>query len=298
MKFSSMKELTKAIVTINICLFLLTNINAQSHDSIPFSLRQLSNSMYLFEVNGVNIIVLQGAEGNLLVDAGYAVAAPILRKKMSENGIGTIKYLVNTHWHFDHTSGNVQFAKESSVISSMGTLNLLSNDQLLFGEAHKALPAWMRPSIIVKDTLTIFTGDEIVKIISMPGGHTGGDVLVWFTRAGILHIGDIIFSDMFPFIDTDHGGNIFKDADIIASIIKSFPAETRFIPGHGRELNMGDLKSYESMIRTTGELVKKELGKKRSVEELKTAKILEPWKQWSVAFTSDDWIEMIANSIK
>ncbi len=287
----------KFVITI-FCLFILTFVNAQNQDSIPLSMRQLTNTIYLFEVNGVNLVVLQGAEGNLLVDAGYAAAAPLLRKKMSENGIGPIKYLVNTHWHFDHTSGNIQFAKESGIIASMATLNLLSTDQLLFGETHKALAVWARPSIIVKDTLTIITGDEVVKIISMPGGHTGGDVLVWFTRAGILHIGDIIFSDMFPFIDTDHGGNIFKDADNIASIIKSFPTETRFIPGHGRELNMEDLKSYESMIRATGELVRKELGKKRSVAELQKAKILEAWKQWSVAFTSDDWIEMIAKSVK
>lgn len=292
-----MNSFLKNVVLKFVCIILVTTISVKAQDSIPFSVKALSNTMYLFEVNGVNMIVLHGAEGTLLVDAGYAEAAPLLRSKLNEAGSGRVKFLVNTHWHFDHAGGNPEFSRESSVIGSLSTRNYLSTDQQLLGSLQKALPPRALPSIIVRDTTIIVTGDEIVKIIAMPGGHTDGDVLVWFTRAGIVHIGDIVFADMFPFIDTEHGGNVFKDADVIASIRNTFPAGTRFIPGHGRELNMDDLRHYEEMIRTTAAIVKKELKKKRTVGELMNGGILNEWKQWGVSFSCDDWICMIAKSL-
>jgi cyclase len=176
--------------------------------------------------------------------------------------------------------------------------NLLSRDEMLLGELHKAYPEYALPSITFKDKYEMSLNGETVVITSLSGGHSAGDVIVYFKNADVLHIGDIVFADMFPFVDTDHGGNAITLSDNIKTIIDKFTVNTKIIPGHGRMLTTEDLKEYRDMINGTIEIVKQEVSKNKSLSEIKESNLLNKYAEWQVAFNFDDWIEILYKSIE
>jgi glyoxylase-like metal-dependent hydrolase (beta-lactamase superfamily II) len=188
--------------------------------------------------------------------------------------------------------------KTATMISSRMTRELLAKDEVLLGEKISAHPPELLPQITFSDHLDLFFNNDTIGLYAMPGGHTGSDILVYFKNSNILHIGDLIFSDMFPFCDIEHGGNVLQIAANIQKIIDLFPSNVRIIPGHGREYHITDLIKYKQMVLETTEIVKKELVKKKTLDEIKIANDLKDWEAWGVAFTCSDWIEMIYNSVK
>lgn len=265
-------------------------------DSINIDKKEITPGLFQYKVYGCNILALKGKDGILIVDACYNELGDKLYAEITKKDNLQIKYLINTHWHFDHVGGNHSFIKDAIIIAHDSTRKYLSKDRVLLGETIKALPVEMLPDICFSDKMTFFFNDDTVELISMPGGHTGGDIIVYFKRAGVLHIGDIVFSDMFPFCDVKQGGNVLKIADNIKKIIAFFPSSTRIITGHGREYSMKDMAEYENMVETTYNIVLKEIKKKKTLQQIKDADVLKNWKDWGVAFTCNDWIEMIYNS--
>jgi glyoxylase-like metal-dependent hydrolase (beta-lactamase superfamily II) len=176
--------------------------------------------------------------------------------------------------------------------------NLLSRDEMLLGELHKAYPDYALPSVTFNDKYTLGINSETVDIIALSGGHSVGDAIIYFKNSNVLHIGDIIFADMFPFVDIEHGGNVVKLSENIQKIIDMVPSNTKIVPGHGRVLSTEDLKEYKQMVVSTTEIIRKEMEKKKSLEEIKSSKPLQAYSEWQVAFSCDDWIEVIYNSLK
>jgi cyclase len=267
-------------------------------DSVKVAVKQMSPGICLIEMYGCNFIISTGNDGTVLVDAGYAELAAKLKSEILKIDSKPIRYVINSHWHFDHVGGNLLFGKESTIIAHDTTRILLSQDKILLGEKIKAHPADVLPQITLKDKLTLYFNSDTIDIIAMEGGHTGSDIIVSFRKAGILHIGDIIFADMFPFCDVENGGNVLKIADNIQKIISEFPSDIKIIPGHGRIYSIEDLKKYKNMVTSTYSLVLKEVKKKKTLDEIKKEDVLKEWNEWAVAFSCNDWIDYIYYSIK
>lgn len=286
-----------------ILLFLfLTVLNISfsqiNPDSVNISSKEIAPGLFQYKLYGCNILALKGNDGILVVDACYDELGDKLYAEITKKENLSVKYLINTHWHFDHIGGNHSFVKDAVIIAHDSTRKYLSEDRFLLGETIKALPEEMRPDMSFSDRMTIYFNNDSVELIAMPGGHTGGDIIVYFKRAGVLHIGDIVFSDMFPFCDVKHGGNVIKIAENIRKITASFPSSTRIITGHGREYSMKDLEEYANMVTSTYVIVVKEIKKKKSLQQIKDADVLKEWKEWGLAFTCSDWIGMIYDSCK
>jgi len=259
---------------------------------------KLSENLYLIPIYGVNSLVLLNNHEALIVDAGYEQAEALLKSELNKLGADKVKYLINTHWHFDHVGGNKYLGEEAEIFAHTTVRKFLSQDEMILGEMQKKHPANSLPEITLEGKITIYFANERVNLIPLTGGHTGGDVVVYFENENVLHIGDIIFADMFPFVDVDHGGSVFKMRDNILSLIEMMPEDVTIIPGHGRNYSVADASKYCEMIEKTTTIVNESIEKGMSLEEMKQDEILSEWSEWDKGFTCNDWIEMIFKSKK
>jgi|WetSurMetagenome_2_1015567.scaffolds.fasta_scaffold27433_2 cyclase len=284
-------------------LFLLSLIiinQIYSQDSIkcpPKKITELGNNLYEITLQPCNIIASIGIDGVLLVDANYKEYRRFMLDEIKNLGGEKIKYIISTHWHYDHVGGNLVLGDDNTtIISSTYTKILLSSDQFLLGDSIKAHPEKLLPKITFDDKYNLKFNGEDIELIALPGGHTGGDIIVYFKKANVVHIGDIIFADEFPFIDCEHGGSVFEMAKNIQKIIDIMPKDVKIVPGHGETYSIEDLKRYKDMIVQTTEIVMSKKNEGKTLEEIKKANALKYFKKWANSFSKEDWIEYIYNS--
>jgi len=259
---------------------------------------QLAPRLYLLHGFTPNVIASVGPDGLLLCDASYEELGDKLSAEFKKLGKDKPQTIINTHWHFDHTGGNKVFGRDAVIIAHENVRPFLLSDQMLLGQVQKAYPEDAVPNMTITGPITLHLNGEAVKIIPMPGGHTDGDLIVYFEKANVAHIGDIVFTDMLPFIDLERGGNVLRLIDNIGAVIAMMPPDARIIPGHVRECKIEDLKNYQEMLRATVNVVRAEMKKGKSLEEVKAAGVLKDWKKWAVGPAScDDWIEAIYRSV-
>ena len=260
---------------------------------------ELAPRLYLLHGYTPNVIVSAGPDGVLLCDASYGELGDKLSAALGALTQEKPRYIVNTHWHFDHTGGNKVFGRNAVIIAHENVRPWLTTDQPLLGQVQKAYPGHAVPDVTLTGPITLFFNGEAIRIIPLPGGHTDGDLVVHFEKANVLHIGDIVFSDMLPFIDLDRGGNVLRLIENIGRVMAMMPPDVRIIPGHGRECTVEDLRKYREMVEATVKIVRAEMEKGRGLEEIKAAGVLKDWQKWAKGpATCEDWIESIYKSVK
>jgi cyclase len=282
-------------------LFSLIIINQiYSQDSVkcpPKKITELGKNLYEITLQPCNVIASIGTDGVLLVDANYKEYRRFMLEDIKNLGGEKIKYIISTHWHYDHVGGNLVLGDDNTtIISSTYTKILLSSDQFLLGDSSKAHPDKLLPKITFDDKYNLKFNGEDIELISLPGGHTGGDIIVYFKNANVVHIGDIIFADEFPFVDYEHGGSVFGLAKNIQKIIDIMPENVKIVPGHGITYSIEDLKRYKDMIVQTTEIVMDKKREGKTLEEIKKANTLKYFRKWANSFSKEDWIEYIYNS--
>lgn len=261
-------------------------------------IERINADLAVLRIAGVSTTVLLGPDGVLVVDPGYEQAAPLIEEEIRKLGGGEIKTIIDTHWHFDHAGGNKSLGRGADVTASEETRKWLSADQRLLGMDQPAYPDFARPRAITLPSETIRDYRDDVVVSSLPGGHTGGDILVHFEKSRVLAIGDIVFAGQFPFIDIDHGGSVLDLADVLRQIIEGFPEDTKIVPGHGHLLSIQDLSTYRQMVVQTTDVVRQEMDRDRSLEEIREKDVLKDWEGWDGSFKRSDWIEFIYRSLK
>jgi len=238
------------------------------------------------------------------VDADYAEMSPgILStvRSLAPDADPPIRYLVNTHWHFDHTSGNENLAEAgATIVAHENVLRLLSEDQVMAALSGRVVPAASeraRPTITFDDRMNLSLDGEILHLIHMPNAHTDGDIIVHFPNADVVHMGDIFFNGMYPFIDVDHGGNIVGMVRAIDQVLEHTGETTLFIPGHGPLAERSELQAYGEMLRTVQDRVQTLIGGGASREEVIAAKPtfdLDPvWAGESGFLQPDVWVGLV-----
>lgn len=262
----------------------------------------LSDHLYKLQIGHVSVVASIGPDGVLLSDTGFESTAVQLKSNLEKLGGHHIRYIINTHWHSDHCNGNKVLGKEAAVIiAHENVLKTLSEDQFLtvfWQEEHKAFPEYARPNLTFSHRLTVYFNNEQIEIIHFPNGHTDGDAIVYFKKANVLHLGDLLFSIGFPAIDFEHGGNVEQLAINLQKIIDMMPANVTFIAGHGPTYTLEELKKYREMILSTVAIVKKEITKGKTLDEMKKDKILTGWEKWSYGpHDCNSWIEIVYHSL-
>ncbi len=266
--------------------------------------KNISVVMGLNGFAGGNVAVLSGKEGLLVVDdmlPGFHHKLQKVLNTISEcEDCAKVKYLINTHWHFDHTGTNEYFGDEAVVISHKSVRELLKNDQTV--KAFNMVVPATKPAGLPDITFTTksavhFNGEEI-ELIHFPNSHTSGDIIVYFKSSNVLHLGDLYFSSMFPFIDLEFGGNVKGMIKSVESILKNFPKDTIIIPGHGKVSNMSELATFLNMLEETTKEVQSYKQSGMSLESIQEKGLHKRWDSWTWNFIdAKTWISLVYNSL-
>jgi len=225
----------------------------QGTREIEVQTTELADHVYMLSTGaGGNLCLCVGDEGSLLVDSEYAQLYDKVRAAVTALSDKPVRYLVNTHWHFDHVGGNDKFAaSESLVLAHKNVRSRLAAGQRITIIDVDVPPAPERalPVVTFNDELTIHLGGEEINIIHIPNAHTDGDCIVLLRHANVLHTGDIVFHGGYPFIDISSGGSIDGVIAAVAKIVTLCDEKTKIIPGHGQLTNRSELEAYGAMLR-------------------------------------------------
>lgn len=217
----------------------------------PVKAKSLGEKLALITGAGGNVLAFGGEDGVVVVDSGLENAALGLSAEILRAAGGPASLLVNTHWHFDHVGGNGSLAKGGArIISSLNCLARVSKDQQneFFEKKMPALPPQARPIITIQDETQLHVNREVLRLIPVAPAHTDGDVLVLLEKANVLHLGDVFFHGMYPFIDYSSNGWLGGVAAAVRTALNYTDEKTRIIPGHGALATQQDLKDYLAFL--------------------------------------------------
>lgn len=212
--------------------------------------------LHMLSGKGGNIGVFIGPDGTFLVDDQFAPAAGEILEAVRGLGGAHPRFLLNTHYHFDHTGGNEHFGAAGSVILAHDNVRrrLASGAELrVFERTIPPAPPAALPVITYDGTMSVHLNGQEVRAIHLPGAHTDGDTVVHFPALNVIHTGDIFFNGFFPFIDTDHGGSLPGMLRAVDRVLGLCDENTRIIPGHGPLATREDLLAYRAMLATAHE---------------------------------------------
>lgn len=287
-------------ILIAIIFLIFISVKVYAQIELPdIETTKLSSNLYKFHYGVNNWLVLIGPDGVLLSDSAPEKYAEAMESEIERLNGRKVKYIINTHWHHDHTGGNLLFGKEAIIIAHHNVRDQLLKEQVisLFDEKFKAFPEYACPDLLFTSALKIYFNGEEIDVMHLPGGHTTGDAIVYFKNANVLHIGDLYISGHFPAIDYEHGGDVEKLVEKFQHIIDMMPSDVRIVSGHLSDATIDDLKNYVEMLRSTLKIVKDEIEKGLSLVNMKANNILKDWQDWGQHVTCDMWIEMIYRSL-
>jgi cyclase len=263
------------------------------------TLTPVAGQVYMLQGEGGNIGVVADPGGVLLIDAMFERSAPSIREAIkSLPGGNTVRFLIDTHWHNDHTEGNLAFGPGAIIIAHENVRALLANPPSLLGQQSKAYPSGALPSVTYSNTMTLFVGNEPVRLVHYPNAHSNGDTVVFFDKSKVMHTGDMFFQGMFPFMDVDNGGDIENWVRQLDSILSTVPADIKIIPGHGPLVGIPELKAFRQMLSDSADIVRNRMKEGKSVEQIQAAGLPDRFAPWTKGFfTVPQWLELVYRSL-
>jgi len=251
--------------------------------------------------NGGNIGVSHGEDGTLIVDDQFAPLVPKIQAAIAGLGASPVKYLVNTHWHFDHAGGNEPFGQAGAIIVAQTRVrDRLAAGGTVAGNDSPPAPKAALPVVTYAHSLTFHLNGDTIDVIHTGGGHTDGDSLVYWRKANVLHTGDMMMKGAgFPFVDLSSGGNVIRLITSLDQAIAMTDADTVIIPGHGPLADRADLIAWRGMIATAVDRVQALRSAGRTLEQAKAAKPVAGLADTSNSFFPEDqFVEAIWGSLE
>lgn len=246
----------------------------------------LRGGVHMITGAGGNIGVLATGDGLLMVDDQYAPLAERLQAALDAIAPDGPRFVVNTHFHGDHTGGNPFFGREGTIIAHENVRVRLVDD----GD----MPAQGLPVITYGDRMRLHLGEETVDLIHLPDAHTDGDSVVFFREADVVHLGDHFFNGRFPFVDRSAGGSVDGLIANVTELLDQLGPDTVIIPGHGPLADRDDLRTYLSMLRETRQTVRDQVAAGRTDEQILARGLDARWEDWSWEFISTErWLSTL-----
>jgi glyoxylase-like metal-dependent hydrolase (beta-lactamase superfamily II) len=272
-------------------------------NAVEVKAEKVAGNVYMLTGRGGNIGVSAGDDGVILVDDQYAPLTDKVKAAVASISDKPIRFLLNTHWHGDHTGGNENLGKGGVVIVAHENVRKrMSVEQFneSFGEKVPAAPKGALPIVTFTDAVTFHMNDDDVRCFHVAPAHTDGDTIVHFQKANVVHMGDTFFNGMYPFIDLSSGGSfegMIAAADQVLGIVD---ASTRIIPGHGPVGDKAALAAYRDMLAKVRDRVKPLVAAGKSLEDVKTAKPTQDLDgKWGQGFMKPDvWLGIAYASLK
>ena len=217
----------------------------------PIKITKLYDNLYLLQGEGGNMALQTGAEGDILIDASYAPAVPRILEAIAAESKNAPFMLINTHWHGDHTGGNEGLhAAGFTITAHQNTRKRLSEPQemKLFHREVAAAPAGALPTITFDDAMKIWHNGDELNLVHFAPAHTDTDIYIHFQKADVLHVGDIWFNGVYPFIDEGTGGSIGGMIRASEKALAVAGNTTKMIPGHGPLGSKADFQKYHDFL--------------------------------------------------
>jgi cyclase len=266
--------------------------------AIPIQAQPLAENLTLLSGPGGNVVVLRGPEGLVVVDTFVAPAWTKLQESLKALGSAPVKFVIDTHWHFDHTDNN-------APLRALGaTLVAHENTRLRMTQPHHLAvleldfppsPAAALPQRVFQDGYKLEANGERLAVTHVPPAHTDTDVIVRFEQANVLHTGDVFFNGRYPFIDGSTGGTIDGMIAGAGRLLDLADSDTKIVPGHGPLSNKAGLAKYRDMLFTAGDRVRKLKASGKSLEEAIAAKpfadLDADWGKWT--FNGDGFVKVV-----
>ncbi len=269
---------------------------------VELKVTHVAGTVYMLEAaDAGNIAASVGDDGIVIVDDQYAPLAKKIRGALRSVSDKPVRFIINTHWHGDHTGGNVPFSTTSTIIAQENVRRRLETGGVggNGGSVHFETPAAPRsalPIITFEHDVSVHLNGEDVRALHFPHGHTDGDSIIFFPKSGVVHMGDDFVTYGFPFIDIESGGSARGMIEAIENVLPKLPPDVKVIPGPGPVSKLDDVRRFQTMLKETTAAVEAALKQGKSLEQMKQAKILDPWKKWSGNFISTDaFLETLYN---
>lgn len=274
----------------------------QNWDTITVKVLPLRGGVYMLTGAGGNIGLSVGADAAFLVDDQYAPLTPKIIAAVQSVTTQPIKFVLNTHWHGDHTGGNENMGKAGALLVAHDNVRKrMSVEQFnaLFNRRTPPSPASALPVVTFNDSVTFHVNGDDLVAFHIPPAHTDGDVVIHFTKADVVHMGDTFFATGYPFVDVSSGGNVNGVIGGADRVLAMCGAQTIVIPGHGPVSNCDGLRAYRNMVATVRDRVRAEMQKGRTLDQLKTAGLTADFDdRWGKGFINPPtFIELVYRSL-
>lgn len=291
-----------SIFVIIATLISFTTFAQRDFSKVEIESQKVNDKIYMLKGAGGNIGILAGKDGVFMIDNQYAPLSDKIKTAIKSITDQPIKYLLNTHWHFDHSGGNLNFNTDEITLLAHDNVKVrLENDQHVepFGWDIKALANEGLPELTFSDKMTFYLNGEEIIIFHPDNAHTDGDAVTFFKTSNIMHTGDVFVRYGYPFIDASSGGSIDGIIDGLNMIISMSDDNTQIIPGHGELAKRSDVVEVRNMLEETSAVLKKAIADGTSVDDIITANPLAKWdEKWSNNFiTSKIFIQLVHASL-
>jgi len=258
----------------------------QDFSKVDVKATHVAGNIYMLTGSGGNIGASVGPDGILIVDDQFAPLAEKIEAALKQLNPGKLKFVLNTHYHGDHTGGNAHFGQQAHIIAHTNVRQRLGGKP---GDSKPELPI-----ITFDDSLSVWFNGEEIKLAHVPPAHTDSDSIIYFTGANVIHFGDTFFSGRFPNIDLGGGGDVRGYIRNVEDALKKVPADAKLIPGHGPLSTVKELKEFHEMLAETSGIVEKAVAAGKTLEQVKADGLPDKWKNWAVpTLTTSRWLEIL-----
>jgi cyclase len=263
---------------------------------VEIKVHKVAGNVYMLEGEGGNIGVSVGPDGIVIVDDEFAPLAPKIKAALRGITDKPVRFVLNTHYHGDHTGGNVVFGESAAIIAHENVRSrLASGSRARNGRERPPAPKAALPVITFRDAVSVHLNGEEIRALHFPTGHTDGDSMIYFVGSNVVHTGDDFVTYGYPFIDLGAGGSVKGLVANWEKALTILPADVKVIPGHGPISTLADVRRFLGMLKDAIAAVSSGMKQGKSLDQLKKDKVLAALDAtWGKGFLkADEFIEII-----
>jgi cyclase len=279
--------------TLATCALLLAAPAAAQQDfsKVEIKTQPLTANVAVMFGSGGNIGVSHGEDGTVLIDDQYAPLTPKIVAAVAALPATPVKFVINTHWHGDHSGGNENLGKAGAVIIAQDHVReRMSSEQVsaFLKRTTPPSPKAALPVITFHHEVTLHLNGDTLRVSHVPHAHTDGDALVKFVKANVLHTGDVFVRYGLPFIDLDSGGSARGLIAAQDAILALADADTKIIPGHGEVATRADVAAFKTMLETIVNRVDAGIKAGKTLAQIQAEKPAAEWDTNPKAFVTGE----------
>ncbi|MFK7731252.1 MAG: MBL fold metallo-hydrolase [Pseudomonadales bacterium] len=274
---------------------------AQEAEKPVLTHSEIRDGVHLIQGDGGNVVVIEGDRSMLVIDNGYPEQAADLFNTIMQVGNKPLRFMVNTHWHFDHAGGNDYLGPRTNLVAHDNVRKRLS-EGMTFEAFNRVVPPaepHALPVVTYSDSTNLFEGKQVIRLKHFANGHTDGDSVAFIEPSKIVHTGDHYFANWFPFVDLQSGGSVAGMTRNVAAILAMIDDDWIVVPGHGPLSKKADLQRTHEMLTQSVAWMTERLAEGLSLEQMTELGLPENLKPWGIGFIKEpNWIATLYTSLK